>query len=264
MLWHYTTLNALIGILRKDSLCFWGGRYDSMNDPTDFIYAQERIDPFLKKFLKDQQMEDEIDNSKDYFPYIVSFSKKRDDFNMWRLYNAEVAIGLKRCILTSEQNTLNERRILKEVLYTTDKMIHSDAFKLFKEEVKRDKELMEANIIETFYTEIFPFIKDKAYKIESEVRLVEFDCSKVANKKSVGVEITNPVKCRGVRNGLLLLYKEFLISQKALKKIIIRTHDDNYFQKIKEQLELILISCGFKSNVVIERSTCSPFLETKK
>ena len=52
--YHYTSLDAVRGILRDKDICFWGTRYDSLNDPTDCAYAEEDILPEFKEFLKEE------------------------------------------------------------------------------------------------------------------------------------------------------------------------------------------------------------------
>ena len=52
--YHYTSLDAVKGILRNKDICLWGTRYDSLNDPTDCIYAEEDILPEFKEFLKEK------------------------------------------------------------------------------------------------------------------------------------------------------------------------------------------------------------------
>lgn len=44
-LYHYTSLDALTGIVQKGGLCIRGTRYDSMNDPMDCKYAEETVLP---------------------------------------------------------------------------------------------------------------------------------------------------------------------------------------------------------------------------
>ncbi|MBQ8674213.1 MAG: hypothetical protein IJ511_09245 [Bacteroides sp.] len=77
-------------------------------------------------------------------------------------------------------------------------------------------------------------------------------------------EIPRNVKCRGTRNGAILLYKEFWVKKKALRKIIIRTHDIGYFEKVEKQLRVLLISNGYDANLSIERTKSFQYLETKK
>ena len=51
MIYHYTSMDALKGILKENELCFWGTRYDSMNDPTEHIYAKKHLIPVFCKYF---------------------------------------------------------------------------------------------------------------------------------------------------------------------------------------------------------------------
>ena len=95
LIYHYTDLNALISIVGRESLTFWGSRYDCMNDPLDYQYAINRLlQPMMnvaKEDFKEQSTSPILEELRT-LPYIVSFSKKEDDFLMWRMYNAKVSL----------------------------------------------------------------------------------------------------------------------------------------------------------------------------
>lgn len=273
-LYHYTCFDALIGILKKEHLCFWGSRYDSMNDPTEVKYTKEIVLPTLINSLKGTDKEWETKEIEDVYAYIVSFSQKEDDFNMWRLYNAEVALVIDRNALHDAKigidkiNTKNlppQRVSVKEVKYANDENVHQIAVDLFNESIDQH----ETNI-ETFCCEVFPFIKNEAYDIEKEVRMVCPDYTGATasyengNISIVDTEMPRDVKCRGSRNGSILLYKEFCIKKEALQKIVVNTHDEIYFEKVKQQLRVLLVSNGYKADLPIKRTSSFNFMETKK
>ena len=68
-IYHYTSLDALVGILKKEiddssgkrekqnSLTFWGSRYDCMNDPQDYLFASKVV---LPKILKAFELREDI------------------------------------------------------------------------------------------------------------------------------------------------------------------------------------------------------------
>ena len=74
-IYHYTSLDALTKILHKDHICFWGTRYDSMNDPTDSIYIKDVVLPLIKDAVEDAGLDDYDKDESEAFPYIVSFSR---------------------------------------------------------------------------------------------------------------------------------------------------------------------------------------------
>lgn len=273
-LYHYTCFDALIGVLKKEHLCFWGSRYDSMNDPTEVSYARDIVLPALIDSLRGTDREWETKEVEDVYAYIVSFSKKEDDFNMWRLYNAEVALVVKKNDLfeaeigidEKENNNLPPQKVtVKEVKYANDKNVPQVAVELFNDSDDRHE-----TSIETFCCEVFPFIKNEAYNIEGEVRMACLDYTGATasynngNPLFVDTEMPRNVKCRGSRNGSILLYKEFWVKKEALQKIVVRTHDENYFEKVKKQLRVLLVSNGYKADLPIERTKSFKFIETKK
>lgn len=273
-LYHYTCFEALIGILKKGYLCFWGSRYDSMNDPTEVLYAKEIVLPALINSLKGTDREWETKDVEDVYAYIVSFSRKEDDFNMWRLYNAEVALVIDSDALSEakigtdgeKHNELSSQLVsVKEVKYANDENVPQVAVELFYDSDNRYE-----TSIERFCCEVFPYIKNEAYSIEEEVRMVCLDYNGATasynngEPLTVDVEMPRDVKCRGSRKGSILLYKEFLVKKEALKKIVVRTHDENYFEKVKKQLRVLLVSNGYKANLPIERTKSFKFIETKQ
>lgn len=273
-LYHYTCFDALIGILKKEYLCFWGSRYDSMNDPTEVMYAKDIVLPVLINSLKGTDREWETHDVEDVYAYIVSFSKKQDDFNMWRLYNAEVALVIDREALSEAKISVDKKDnkelpaqiiSVKDVEYAKDEDVPQIAVKMFNDSID-----IHESSVETFNCEIFPFIKNEAYKIEEEVRMVCLDYTgATASYKNgeilmVDTEMPRNVRCRGSRNGSILLYKEFCVKKEALQKIVIRTHDESYFEKVKQQIRVLLVSNGYKANLPIERTQSYKYLETKK
>lgn len=66
--YHYTSLDALLGILRKEekrdttckvkcssSLVFWGSRYDCMNDSQDYLFASRVVLPKNLKSIEQHE-----------------------------------------------------------------------------------------------------------------------------------------------------------------------------------------------------------------
>ena len=66
------------------SLTFWGTRYDSMNDPQDYVFATKVVLPKIQKAIEnmDNLKEEETENVESH-PFIVSFSEMRDNEFMW-------------------------------------------------------------------------------------------------------------------------------------------------------------------------------------
>jgi hypothetical protein len=249
-LYHYTNLDSAIKIIGANGLCFHGSRYDSMNDPTDFIYARDVIIPLLQ--------EKGIEAENGLFPYIVSFCKNEDDFLMWRLYNSNVA-------LVVESETFP--KILDKEEEISETIVHGDVHYAVKDEIVDVCERLVANPkIEfindpqaNFYFNCIPFIKNTSYKEENEYRMVRYDYiqmhfSKDPNEKD-GIKITekeipNGVFVRDVKDNDIRLYSNFNLPKEALKGIIFNTHDDALFEKQEEHMKVLLESYGYDSDKI--------------
>ena len=77
-IYHYTSLSSFMGILQcngaeekhENDLCFWGSRFDCMNDAYDCQYA-------LQYAIKVAQ-HNSINVQRTISPYVVSFCKDKD------------------------------------------------------------------------------------------------------------------------------------------------------------------------------------------
>lgn len=257
-------MNGLLGILQKNDLCFWGTRFDSLNDPTEVKFAKNIVLPALCHSLKGTRYEQQIQEVEQYdvYPYIVSFSKSCDDLNMWRLYNAEIALILDRSLLENIQSD-NHPAILKDVEYAeSEDSVSQIAVKLFNNAIPSD------NIVETLNMSVFPFIKNKAYEIEKEVRLVGCDfmgfSTNLKNGEVVFDDHEMPINihCRGTRNGYLLLYKEFHVGKEALRGILVNEQNDDKFARIKNQLRIWLHNNDYSRDLPIKQTECCLFVDT--
>ena len=83
-IYHYTMPEALHSILCNDHLCLWATRFDKLNDPNEQIWAANAISPYILKESK--TTEKDFDEMYAQQSYILSFCRRPDDFNMWRLY----------------------------------------------------------------------------------------------------------------------------------------------------------------------------------
>lgn len=100
MLYHYTSLAALMSILRdaktQSQICFWATRYDCFADKEEFKLGIETIKRLLPQVEKDLQPDRQIAALFDWnmiewnanlpFPYIVSFTSRPNNEYMWNEY----------------------------------------------------------------------------------------------------------------------------------------------------------------------------------
>lgn len=256
LVYHYTQLDVITSILRKDHILFWGTRYDSMNDPYDYLYAKNKIIPKLRDAIQDSDLKEKEKEYVELYPYIVSFSSLKDDFNMWRLYSANIALEFD----WSKIKTSMDKTIYKsgKCVYVDDKDINKNFVKLFNQADQSD------NILDTAQEQI-AFMKNKSFKCEGEYRLICYD-AKTFSVLSKGdqsydicdCEIGYDIHFKCVRNNNIVFYKEFFISDKdALQGIILYSFDKNHFKSLKNQLQLWLISNRYNINNIKIRQTRS-------
>lgn len=263
LLYHYTKIDAAINIIQND-LCFWGFRYDSMNDPTDYVFARDIILPKLLNELS----EEERGYYLNIYPYIVSFCKEKDSDIMWRLYQGEVALVIDQKKFPFEEwnksGDISENTLYNDVLYTTQESIEYVAKKLYDSR----NNVIENEKIDEYQLSVLPFIKHKAYEMEHEYRLAKVDYDSLSfqyNPKSPNNcdvydgEIPKEIHCLGSKDGQLRLYKEFHLPKESLVGIIIHSFDEAKFKIQKKHFELWLIQNGFSlKNIKIEKTQSYP------
>lgn len=242
-IYHYTSMDALKGILREDELCFWGTRYDSMNDPTEHIYAKEELIPELSKSLNLEEVKDT-----EIYPYVVSFSKMDDDFIMWRMYKAELALVLDYDVINKwveEELNCNDGEkfyYFGECRYPETKKELIDSFNQLREWNKNRGDESEDEITAL---ELATFIKRKEFRNENEVRLFtsdynlpsfEYDEEHPEEPIMKNQERAKDIKIKSVRNQDFVLYKEFHLPKDSLRGIILNCEKDIQFDRIKRHI----------------------------
>jgi hypothetical protein len=95
VLYHYTDLNALTGIIENKKL--WATHTKYLNDRSEMIYAfDEIIFPIMKNNNIFKKYHEKKDCVKELGLYLTSFSEKGDDLAQWRGYGKKydsVCIG---------------------------------------------------------------------------------------------------------------------------------------------------------------------------
>lgn len=240
-IYHYTSLENAMNIIQPKGLVFWGSRYDCMNDPFDSIYPKDILIKELNRHGFEQG------NKKDfpeYIPYIVSFSKNRDDALMWRLYNAQVCLNLYRKEIESRCLQLMDELQCRDCSYMYKKQI----IILGNELLTGGKD--KRDVWETVMNKSV-FIKHPDFKCENEVRVVKFGIrinpqgnnDEWYDKRG---EIPYDFKYRKVLNPTkIVYYKEFPFDMEVLGGIIVKANSNSEFADIKEHLEMWLYKCGW-------------------
>lgn len=268
--YHYTSLDALRGILNQEDivtpkgnkkeslLTFWGSRYDCMNDPQDFTFASKVVLPRIQRFLKmKSDIGEELRECNEMFPYIVSFSETKDDESMWNNYHAEVCLELDTQYLSP---WIVENGIIKgfwgRCIYARENEIDDKFLEAWK------GSLHSIENIHSMAQHACVYIKRKAFEREKEWRLYladEIMAHVQLDGSSYYTEQPQDVKIKCIRDKDIVFYKEFKIDYKALKKIIINDTDWEHFHKVKKHIEILLESKGFCSDdIVIEQTDRYP------
>ncbi len=247
LVYHYTDLNALLGIIQNKHLEFFGSRYDCMNDPFDCSFAKNKIIPYMMEVAKSMDFQDAELDYLETTPFVVSFSKYRDDFFMWRLYNAQVSLILDRSYF--ERSTANSALIDCE--YVSDSV---DEYKVPFEAI--DKKINNCRNVSANVARITTFMKHKSFECEGEVRLATWEYYSKDGAKTILPDCIKDdaiadkqVFSRTKSNGNICLYKKFHIDKNALVGIIAHTYSQEEFDFFKKKLRTILIENGYAREV---------------
>ena len=273
LIFHYTNLEALRGILKQEeidtpngkkherSLTFWGSRYDCMNDPQDFTFASNVVLPKIRKALEGRNdIPEEYKEVNKGYPYIVSFTENRDDESMWKHYHAEVCLELETSYIPP---SIEKDGIIKgfygKCIYAREREIDDK----FIESWENSQQYIEN--IYSMAQHACVYIKRKAFEQEKEWRLYIAD-EKLPHVKQNGesylAEQPQEVKVKCIRNRDIVFYKEFRIDPKALKGILVNETDWNRFQSVKKHIEILLESKGFCSkDIVIDQTDRYPLTD---
>ena len=272
--YHYTSLEALAGILKKEeikdstgklqqksSLVFWGSRYDCMNDPQDYLFASQVVLPKIMKSIKlREDISEDLKENNVAYPYIVSFSENEDDDSMWRHYNAEVCLKIDTSYLSP---WIEEDGIIKgfwgKCIYSKEQDIDESFFESWR------NSLQYIENIPSMARHACVYIKRDAFKIEKEWRLYLSDEVLPyirTNGDSFYTEQPQDVNIKFIRNNDIVFYKEFRIDARALKGITINDTDFEHFHKVKKHIEILLMSRGFcPKDISIEQTSRYPLKE---
>lgn len=245
ILYHYTSTDALLAILngvKKDTdespkFCLWATRWDFLNDSRECRYLCN----VLFQPDKDGNEESKVKKFRNLLhegpglPYILSFSKSKDNLDMWRSYacnGSGVAIGI------------DAKEIKK---FVTEKLNNSDHWNLVR---FFDCRYLEEGLLSEFTSKVFssdnnhnisesfPCYKHPCYMNEQEKRIVLFDYK------------LDPSQIKFRINGETLIpYKEVFLPVSIIKEIQIGPCANSELQK--ENIELLMQSNALLRNMVI-------------
>ncbi len=218
MVYHYTSINALVNILRKDEIVLRATNILYFNDPHEVIEGITVINGVGKFAVQSEEFGKW---------YVTSFTSEKDNLNMWNSY-AESGTG---CALAFEQKDLKcIYRIVLKCIYGKENIEQdfNNALKIVRtakveltpnpdhpeitDDVVRTA-LSNSNILTTCLA-----AKNKAYLYERETRgaISCIDHSKIQFR---------------TRNGYLIPYIDVSLPKSALKGIVIGPTDNSQFKK---------------------------------
>lgn len=244
-LFHYTSIDALFGIVQKDGLHFRASRYDCMNDSEEYKWLYE---PLKARIAKDQSLlDDEVDNLYEKFPYVISLSEKEDNDEMWNKYGANgngVCIVLNKDAIVAEANLhLKENWDIAMAVRYADEKTKMDTLAEVVDEY-RNLGYGTANEQEEFEDEIYcsAFVKNKAlWEGEAEFRYARIrERGMEARFSAQGGEFTYPEDKRDItlRPDKTTPYLEMVFPLQVLDRIIVGPNlDADGMEKIKNKLE---------------------------
>lgn len=248
MVYHYTTIASLDGIIRNDGIYLRATHFQHLNDKDEVVWCQES----LRELCEDlQDMSDEDFQLYYNTPYIISFCNKDDDFNMWRLYgeNGKGVIFCFDCKMIKEISKLRPETVFGKVIYSN--------IKERKEKYKQaldDYDIITTNDpVEDMFAAC-AFVKKDSYNIESEERFAIIMDKDIffQNGEVIIKESQNGIQHR-MRGEELVPYIEFKFPIEILKKIVVGYELD--FERSKTGIMKILKQYGeVYQNVLIEKS----------
>lgn len=253
--YHYTSYQALFGIIQKNGLIFHGSRYDCMNDSNDCMFARQIVLPSILASLGHTDFIPKEKENIESFPYVVSFSEKGDNESMWQHYGSQVCL-----ILSSDKIKkgcdVDGKHIATwgKCYYAEEENVPTVVMEIFNNMKQSD------NILDNIM-EACSFIKRKAFEREGEWRLVSndyylfsFSSDRGCEDKEIPNENTD---FKIGKSGKPFPFKHFHINSSALKGIIINEDNLTEFLKIKQYVKLLLTKKGF-SNIEIKQTNKYP------
>ena len=206
MLFHYTSINALKGILcnptSDQGLCFWATRFDCFGDNQEYKLGIDAIKRLLPRLEERLQPDRRIAHSFEYdeilknitlpLPYVVSFTNTNNSEFMWENY-AEHGKGIVLALDDSQRivNEYTKHLFLRSCWYSgelTDEELYKEieneyfnaAFDLLGGPLKTfaftilavSPQLFVSMIGRYLLSYVAPRIKGESFKEEKETRVI--------------------------------------------------------------------------------------------
>ncbi|MBD5399126.1 MAG: DUF2971 domain-containing protein [Treponema sp.] len=178
-LYHYTSKEGFLGIIENKTL--WASEILYMNDEKETRIPFEICKELLKED-KNANAKEEIDHLDEELKkllfkeligletYVISFSEKKDDLNMWRAYgdNASgICMGFNSCELLE---ALEKNQKIKSMKWR--KCIYDKQEQKNKIQNLLDSEKINIGRLSEKLREFSTYFKDESFKDEHEYRII--------------------------------------------------------------------------------------------
>lgn len=260
-LFHYTTGAGLLGMMKKytqdnPNLTMWATHYMFMNDPKEYINGESICLDIIDSIETEMGVEPQnriktLVSSDEYkevkrstmlknhnmdinAPYIISLSLVNDSLHMWNMYAAN-GNGLTINFTSDRLGNLQQPYVCEyyhgnnPLKWNEFRKRIKDEYLILSQENSKFNELERAHIIYCIISAYFgPKIKDRAYELEHEVRLIPHK----NNKEVLFRE----------KNGLIIPYIEASIPFDCVENITVGPTAD--FERVRESVLILLNSKG--------------------
>lgn len=261
ILYHYTTISALLAILQPESLSFHCTRHDYLNDKQELTYCKDSFLNMLKDYeiengiqgelkladsIRVREYETETFGNPNY--YILSLSQNKDSLPMWRMYGEEcngIAIGIN----IDERNAIStEDSLLISILSLISTEFSGFELNRIRYGIKQDFVSAKVNSmymaiqqnradINTIHKVYSGFIQDSAIYIKNPVFAYEKEW------RLALTETDNKPKYK-VRNNVIVPYVEISLNKNMLKEIVLGPSCE--YELNNKSLKMLLNSRGYE------------------
>lgn len=251
---HYTSLDALFGIIKKDGLHFRATRYNQLNDTHEYKWAYE---PLLKKIAEERlETKEEINNLYEKFPYVISFSQKEDNHLLWHLYGGcgkGVSLVLDSNVVSQACDDRVDWDVFQKVRYATKENV----MKKLECAVAdfRNSSCWVADESEEFDDKIYAcaFVKNEEWEYENEWRYARVRENNISVHPTADSIKYTPIEDKHelrfyARGSQVIPYLDVYFEPKALSKIILGNGID--YNQFSSVIKNLLVEFGDSYNHV--------------
>lgn len=270
LIYHYTNLSALIGIIENQ--CLWATHLYFLNDRNEYKHGMGIVKEVIESIKTEENrsilhaISVVLDDISKVDKYVICFSKNGDSLSQWRAYGNNgngVSIGFNRKKLESALLGKNSYRYIvysKEKQIAAVKLIITEASSFFlpkKEKYKWPNDSYFYRLVGYCVSNVLDFIianyKDQAFEEEKEYRIECKQFHNMLNAKAERLDIyhrtnekiiipytkmyTKPIEYKG-SNPKKKLPLRFKVTQLPIEEIVIgpSSNQEEVINSVKELL----------------------------